>query len=249
LLSVFPLILGIVAIFGFVFNDPAVRAQFINSVAALFPDSANLVESTIEQIVRGRGAASVVAVVSLIWFGSGVFGAIAQALDVIWQVPRERGLIQSAVLGVVMVLGVGVVFLAVLVLSAALSVAASFQIPFLGWSLANIPFLFAFLSLILPWVVTFVIFAVVYKYVPNTSLSWKDAWPGAVLASVLIEVSQQLFVWYLRNFAAFNAVYGSIGTVIVFLTWADYAAIVLLIGAEFNATLARHRRGSGLAEI
>ena len=248
LFSIFPLILGVVAILGVVFSDPAVRDQFIESVAGLFPGSADLVQSTIEQVVRGRGAAGLVAVVGLIWSGSGVFGAITQALDVIWHVPHQRGLIQSAALGVAMVLSVGVIFLTSLLLSAALSVAVNFHLPWLGWSLASVPFLFPLLSLVMPWVITFAIFGGIYRYVPNVPLAWRDAWPGAVLASALFEASQQVFVWYLGSVAAFNAVYGSIGAVIVFLTWADYAAIVLLVGAEFNATLAREHRAVSLAK-
>ncbi|HLH73137.1 MAG TPA: YihY/virulence factor BrkB family protein, partial [Chloroflexota bacterium] len=211
LLSVFPLILGMIAVLGIVFSDPSVRAQFISSVAGLFPGSASFIQQTVQQVMRGRETAGIIAVIGLIWSASGVFGAITQALDVIWAVPHGRGLIQSTALAVGMVLGVGIIFVASLLLSTALSVAVNYHLPLLDWSLTSIPLFFPLLSLALPWLVTFGIFVGLYWFVPNTPLTWPDAWPGAVLASALFEVSKQVFVWYLANFTHYTAVYGSIG--------------------------------------
>src|SRR5439155_20436877 len=99
-----------------------------------------------------------------------------------------------------------------------------------------------------PLLITFAIFLLLYRWVPNVTVAWTCAWPGALLAAVLFEASKQLFAFYLSSFAHLNAVYGSIGAVIALVTWAYYSAIVLLLGAEFDVALDRFReakRSSG----
>ena len=83
------------------------------------------------------------------------------------------------------------------------------------------------------------LFALVYRYVPHTRLTWGDVWPGAGLAAVLFEASKNLFAWYLASFANYSLVYGSLATVIVFLLWTYISALVLLVGAEFAAVYTR----------
>lgn len=242
LLSIFPLILGLLAVASVAFDDPAARQRLIRGIAAQFPGSEALVVTTVDDLVRGRGAAGVVATLGLIWSASGIFSALTAALDVIWKVPRSRGLIQSALLAIGLVFGVGLIFVVSLLLGTALSIATSLQVPVVGTSLSELPLLLPLLSLVLPLLITFLVTASIYRYVPNRPLTWSISWPGAVLASVLFEAGKDVFVWYLSTFAHLNAVYGSIGTVIALLIWSYYAAIMLLLGAELNATLARRRR-------
>ncbi len=249
LLSIFPMILGLIALAGVFFTDPATRDRLVRGIASLFPGSEDLILGTIDDVVRGRGPAGMVATLALIWSASGVFSAMSTALNVIWRVPRQRGAILSGLLAIGLVLAVGIVFLVSLVLSTVLTVAARLDLPLLGISLGQIPALLPLLSLAVPLVITFAIFALIYRVVPNRRLEWRDVWPGGVLASFLFEVSKQIFVVYLSEFANLNAVYGSIGTVIALLIWSYYASFVLLLGAELNAVLWRiSRRNEPKAE-
>jgi len=242
LLSIFPMILGLLAIAGVVFTDPATRDRLVRGIASVFPGSENLILATINQVVQGRGPAGIVATLGLLWSASGVFSTINVALDTIWKVPRRRNLIESALLALGLVLAVGLAFVVSLLLSTALTIATSLDLPLLGVRLSDVRLLLPLLSVALPFCVTFAVLALIYRYVPSRRLDWRVVWPGALLASVLFEMSKELFVWYLSRFADLNAVYGSVGAVIALLTWAYYAAIVLLLGAEFQATLARRRR-------
>jgi membrane protein len=239
LLSIFPMILGLLAIAGVIFDDPATRERFVTGVASLFPGSESLIVSTIDDVVSGRGSAGLVATLGLLWSASGVFSTVAVALNTIWRVPSERNPIASAVLAVALVFGVGLIFGLSLLLSTALAIVANLRVPLLGVSLADVPLLIALFGLALPLLMTFAVFAFIYRFIPNRWLGWSVVWPGAVLASFLFEVGKQVFVWYLSSVAHLNAVYGSIGAVIAMVVWSYYAAIILLIGAEFNATLAR----------
>jgi membrane protein len=237
LLSIFPLILGLLALLGIFFSDPAVREEFVAAVAGLFPGSGPLIQQTVDQVVAGRGAAGFVATLGLIWGGSGVFGSISLAMDRIWQVDQTRNPILTTVRAVALVPAVAVVFVASLLLSATLRVAGDLGVPVLGTNLASLPLLFPVLGFALPLVITFGIFCLVYGLMPDRVLLWHQIWPGALLASVLFEAGKQIFAWYLGAFAHYNTVYGSIGAVIALVTWAFFAAILLLIGAQLNAVL------------
>ena len=247
LLSIFPLVLGLLALLGAVVSDPAARAQIVRGVAELFPGADQLIETTVDAVVKGRGTAGIVATAGLIWSAGGVFGALSQALDRVWQAPHIRGFFESAALSIGLVFAVGLIFIFSLALSTALELAIQLRLPLLGISLAALPLLVPVLGIALPLLITFAIFLLLYRWVPNVTVAWSCAWPGALLAAVLFEASKQLFAYYLSTFAHLNAVYGSIGAVIALVTWAYYVAIVLLLGAEFDVALDRVRAARMIA--
>ncbi len=238
LLSIFPLILGLLALLGAIVSDVIARDRLLVEVAGLFPGAEPLIVSTITQVVRGRSTAGIVATVGLIWSASGVFGGISLALNQIWQVKEQRSFIVTALLAVGLVIAVGLIFMASLVLTAGLRLAESFNMPLLGVALGQTPFLFPLIGLLLPFLITLGVIAGIFRWIPHVDLSWRHVWPGALFAAVLFEIGKQAFAWYLSSFANFNAVYGPIGAVIALVTWAYYMAIVLILGAELNAVLA-----------
>lgn len=237
LFSIFPLVLGLVAVASFFVPSNGARDDFIHAIAAQFPGSTSLIENTLQELIEGRGAASIVATLGLIWGASGVFGALTLALDHIVGARQERGLIGSTLVAFGLVFGVGILFIASLAVSTILGVALSVQIPFIGLTLSDIPLLYATVGIALPLLITFLAFCCLYHFVPSVHLPWKSIWPGALLAAVLFEIAKQVFVFYITVFPWFNAVYGSIGAVIVLLFWAYCASIIVLVGAEFNAVL------------
>ena len=82
------------------------------------------------------------------------------------------------------------------------------------------------------WLVTFIIFIVIYRFVPNCRVFWRHIWLGAAVATVLLETAKIAFTWYLTNYANYNQLYGSLASAIVFLFWVYVAALILILGAE-----------------
>src|SRR6185437_6475417 len=123
LLSIFPMILGLLALAGLFFADPATRDRLVRGIASAFPGSEDLILGTIDDVVNGKGPAGVVATLGLIWSASGVFSAISTSLNAIWRVPNQRGAILSALLAICLVLAVGLVFVVSLILSTVLALA------------------------------------------------------------------------------------------------------------------------------
>lgn len=239
LFSIFPLILGLVAIASFFLPENGARDNFVQGIAAQFPGSARFIETTVEQVIAGRGAATVVATLGLVWSASGVFGALTLSLDRITGSRKPRGLIASTLLALGLVFGVGILFIISLVASTLLSVTFTTQIPVISMRLIDVPLLYPLVGLVVPLVITFFAFGFLYHFVPSEHPAWHNVWAGAALAAIAFEIAKQVFAFYLSAIANFNAVYGSIGAVIGLLAWAYYASIVILIGAEFNAVLTR----------
>jgi membrane protein len=163
-------------------------------------------------------------------------------------VTERRGFVKEAATAVGLVLMVGLVFIASLALSTGLRLAADVVVPGTGSTIGSLPLIFPIVGLVLPYAVAFGLFTFIYKIVPHRHMTWRQVWPGAMVASILFEIGKQLFAWYLSTFANFSLVYGSIGAVIALVTWSYYAAIVLLVGAVLNAVLTRqsaNAAGSG----
>jgi membrane protein len=80
--------------------------------------------------------------------------------------------------------------------------------------------------------IAFVGFLLLYEFIPNTRVPWKHVWVGALMAAVLFEVVKNIFVWFVGEFATYNLVYGSIGTIIALMTWSYISAVILLFCAK-----------------
>ena len=176
-------------------------------------------------------------------------GAISRAVNRAWDVHQDRSFVVAKLRHIAMALGVGLLFL--------LSVGATTSIQFLNQvdlpGVARIGFLendvINIIARTLPFIFTFTIFVLIYKFVPNTPTHWRYIWPGVLLAAVAFEASKSLFVFYLDNFANYEKVYGSLGSVVALLVWTYVSALILIVGAEFASEYGRMRAGVGQGRL
>lgn len=229
LFSIFPLILGLIAIAAFLLEETTVQAQILEAVSQVFPGSGDLVSSNIDEVVALRGSVGVVSILSLLWSGTSVFSAIRRSLNQAWGIDRERPLVEQKLLELAMIGIVGLLFVASVASTAFFNLVWQLLPPSLhlveGFGKNA-------LAGLLPLLFSFAIFVILYRFMPNTKVTFGDIWPGALLATVLFEAAKSLFTWYLAHFANYSLVYGTLGTVIAFLFWAYISAVVLLLGAE-----------------
>ncbi|HLB13148.1 MAG TPA: YihY/virulence factor BrkB family protein [Dehalococcoidia bacterium] len=242
-LSLFPLILLLIAAFGQVLASPVVRDEILDQVLTYLPGARDFVSGTIEGVVRARGAIGLLSAITLLFSASGMFGAASQAVNDAWKIRHGRPFLQQYALNLGLVLGVGIFFFLSMGLTAffrlfstaAASLLATFP-AILVWGLVGALFPFFF---------SLGMFLIVYKVLPYTWVTWREALFGAFFAALLFEVAKNVFAWYTQNLANYNAVYGSVGTVVVLLTWIYFSAIILVFGAEISSEYAVERRASG----
>ncbi len=173
---------------------------------------------------------------------TGVFASLQDALNTVWHVePRKVGVWtmvreRSATLG--MVLGIGFLLLVSAIMSAAFAFVSGylthlFPFPAFGALLQIVTY-------VLSLAVVTLLFALIYKVLPDAKVAWSDVWVGALVTSVLFVVGQIAIGFYLGR-TGVSSTYGAIGSLLVILLWVYYSSMILLFGAEFTKVFARHR--------
>ena len=245
--SLAPLLIIAIVIAGAVFGQAAAQDRIVAEIGYLMgPQGAAGVASLLEQRpFPGRSGLlpTIISVVTLIMGAIGLFGQLEDAFDTVWEVtpPPAKGLggaIRQRILPFGMVLAVAFLLLVALVINAALaaiSVSVGPNIPY--FTLLN-----TVINLILPLVVSTLLFAALFKSVPHVRLKWRDLWPGAALTAVLFTLGKIGIGLYLGHSSLANAS-GATGSLLVVLVWVYYSVQILLFGAVFTRVYARERSG------
>jgi membrane protein len=236
IISIFPLLLGLIAVFGFFLPSINLQNALLNFVGNNIPGATNILKENIDGIIRLRGVMSVLSIVILFWGASALFGSISLAINRAWSINKQRHLFIRKASEIGMVFGTGILFL--------LSLGTSTFISFLGNALNLSGLIAVVVSLgakLLAFLLMLAIFLLLYKFVPNTKTRWRDIWPGALLAAVFFEIARALFIFYLEHFANYQAIYGTISSFVILLVWIYYSAFILILGAEFTFQYSRMR--------
>jgi len=237
--SIAPTLIIAVALAGLIFGDEAARGEIHNQIEGLVGESgAKVIEEMMVSASKTSSGtiASIIGIVILIFGATGVFAALQTALNHIWGVKPKptNGVIaflRTRLLSFGMVLGVGFLLLTSLVFSAGISAvgnlfhAGAFEQV---WQTTN--FLVSF------GVVT-VLFAMIYKLLPDIRIAWRDVWLGAAVTAVLFNIGKFLIGLYIGK-SSLASSYGAAGSFAVLLVWVYYSAMVLFIGAEFTQVYA-----------
>ncbi len=249
LLALFPALLALVFIYGLKFNPAQVEKQ-INAMSGMLPQAAQqLIATELHQIVSSSsGALSIGAVISVLfalWSASRGMSGMMSGLDIAYGETETRSFIRFNLIALGLTLGMlvgGVITIAlVAVLPAAIAVIQSVGG---GGSIGGV---IKWVVLIAEWplLLIFIMFllALLYRYAPDRRApQWRWASPGAIVGGVLWIAGSILFSVYVGNFANYNATYGSLGAVVVLLTWLYLSAFVVLLGAEINAEIERQTK-------
>lgn len=243
LFSLFPLILGLIAILSFFLEDSTVQLQLTQWIGGFLPGSELLVESNVEAVVAFRGALGIFAILGLFWSGSAVFGAITRAVNRAWDVHKDRPLYLSKFRQLIMAILTGLLFglsmaTAAFVRTAEQIASIDSQIVQSFVNTGNLIFLQGS-----SFILVLAVFLLIYKFMPNTKTYWRYIWLGAVVAAVLFETAKNLFIFYLNTFASFENVYGSLAPVIALLLWSYVSSLILILGAELSSEYERLHNG------
>jgi membrane protein len=236
LLSIFPLLLGLIAVFGFFLPSVNLQDALLNYVGDNIPGATNILKQNIASIIELRGVMGILSIIVFFWGASVIFSAVSLAINRAWDIRRVRPFYIRKPRELGMVFGIGILFL--------LSLGASAIILILRRVL-NLPAADLIIVNVGSWLVAFLlilaVFLLLYKLIPNTKTYWRYIWPGALLAAVLFEIARTLFIFYLENFANYQLIYGSIASIIVLLVWIYYSAFIMILGAEFTFQYGRIR--------
>ncbi len=246
--SIAPLLIIVIAIAAFVLGSrDAVQTAVLGQLRGLMGDQgAAFIQTAIEGQANKPASgiiATLVGVVTLLFGALGAFGQLQDALNTIWEVKPKPGrgflgVIRDRLLSLTMVLGMAFFLLVSLVVSAGLTA--------MGTVLGNVlpvnELLLEIINFVISLAVVTLFFALIFKYLPDAKIAWRDVWIGAALTALLFNIGKTLIGLYLGN-ASITSTYGAAGSLVVLLLWVYYSTQILFFGAELTQVYA-NRFGS-----
>lgn len=244
LLSMAPLLLIVIGTAGFFFGEGVVREELIEQVGTLTgSEGAALVRTVIDNAERlEQDVYSILLGGGLMLFGATtVFAQLQGALNQVWQVkaaPENAvlGFLRHRLLSFALIVSLGFLLIVSLIASAILAALQGY-LDTLGfatigwWRFVNAAVSFAIATLLV---------AMIFKYLPDAVIGWPNVWLGALITSLLLLAGRYVIGLYLGQ-ASIGSVFGAAGSVVVFMVWVYYAALIFFFGAEITRTVARYR--------
>lgn len=244
LFSIAPLLVIAVAVAGAVFGQEAARGEVVAQIQGLLGKSgAEVVQTALANTQNpqsGNGIVPfIISTLALIFGASGVFIQLQDSLNAVWNVDPSpqagvKAVVRKRIFSFAMVITIGFILMVSLIVSTSLAALSTFTnqlVPALEslWQLVNIGISLGVFTLL---------FALIYKYLPDIHIAWKDVLVGAFFTSILFSIGKELLGLYLGN-GTFGSAYGAAGSVVTVLAWIYYAVQIMLFGAEFTQVYTR----------
>ncbi len=239
--SLAPLLLVALAVAGLLWDRGQIQGQLLAEIQGLMgPQGAQAVQTMLANAGRhGSGLlATVIALVTILFGATGVFVQLQSSLNKVWNVEARPGLgvwsfVKTRLISFGMVLGIGFLLLVSLVVSTAVSALGKWATGLLPGSEAlmqGVTFVvsFAFITLL---------FALMFKLLPDVEIGWRDVWIGAVVTALLFTLGKFLIGLYLGK-SSVSSTYGAAGSLVIVLLWIYYSSQILFLGAEFTQVYA-----------
>jgi membrane protein len=242
--SLAPLLVIAIAVAGLVFGQEAVRGQLGEQLKQFVgPQAAQTVQSMIQSAAKPSHGwiATIVGFITLLLGASGVFGQLKDALNTIWEVQAKKGagikgFIKERILSFGMVLVIGFLLLTSLLLTTLLAG----MTHWLSQILPMPPFVWGVITFVVSFAVATLLFACIFKVLPDVKLAWRDVWIGAAVTALLFEIGKFALGWYLGKQGAESS-YGAATSIVLLLLWVYYNSCILFFGAEFTQVYAQSR--------
>jgi membrane protein len=241
LFALAPMLIIAIAVAGAVFGEEAVRGQIVGQIDQLLgTEGARAVQSLLAGARHARSGvlATVIGGLTLLLSATGAFLELQTALNAIWRVQLKPGrriktYLKNRARSFALVLGIGFLLLVSLVVSAALAalgkwLSASSATPLL-WSAVNLAVSLAVIT---------TLFMLLYRFLPDVKLRWRDVSIGAFVTAVLFTIGKELIGLYIGHSTTASS-YGAAGSILVLLLWVYYSSQIVLFGAEFTRVYAR----------
>jgi membrane protein len=243
LFAVIPVVALLVASLGMILKVPEIARTVVERVLENVPLQSGLVVEAIRALSEASQPLSILGALALAWSAMNLFGTVRDALNVAWGVRGFRSLWRQKLIDLAAMLGLVLLFAGSILGTAALHGLHGASAALLGPRSRGLEPLWESAAVVFPAAITFAGFLFLYRYIPNVRHGYRDVWPGAALAAWLFELAKHGFAFYVTHFARHEALYGTLGAVMLFLLWVYVSAAILLAGAELSSVMERAVRG------
>ena len=240
--SLGPIIVIAIAVAGFFFGREAVSGQVASSIRDMLGDTgAKAVEAMLADAGRPREGivATLLGVAAVVFAAIGVVVQLKDALNTVWEVEETPGhgawqFIRNYVISLAAVLALGFLLMVSLLVTAGLAAFGKYAAPHVQ------EWLFHLITMLASVSVTSLLFAMMFKWLPDVAVDWYDVWLGAVTTAVLFELGKSAIGFYIGK-QGLESTYGAAASIIVILIWVYYSSQIILMGAEVTHAFARHK--------
>ena len=245
LLSLAPVLSFVVEAVGIFVGRRQARGDVIDwATRALTPAAAGIVRGMVDSGGNSSSFATIAGVVSLFFGATVAFGALQDALNLVWEVPPHgRGYVRQfffkRLVSFVAVMVAGVLLVISLLIDAVISAA----VKFVPQQLPATEFLLQTANFAVSMILVTVLFAMLYRILPDTWVAWRNVWTGAAVTALLFSIGKLLIGLYLAHTTP-GSTFGAAGSVVLFLLWVYYSAQIFLFGAEFTEVYSVARRAA-----
>jgi len=242
--SIAPLFIIVLAIAGIWFDADTARHELFSQIEGMVgPEGGKAIQAMVTSVNKSSAGfwATAVATTTLLIGATGVFVQLQDALNLIWEVRPKPGsgwrhFVTTRLLSFAMIVAIGFLLLVSLVVSAGLAAAGKFMNGLIPaheviWQIVNLLISFGMITLL---------FATIFKYLPDVKIAWRDVWLGSLLASILFNVGKFGLGFYLGRSSVASA-YGAAGSLVVILLWVYYSSQTIFLAAEFTRARAKAR--------
>jgi membrane protein len=242
--SLAPLLVLIISLLGFLLQEDLAREQVLTQVSrTVGPQAAELLSGIIDSLRQpASGIISTLLGIAALVFGAlSTFEQLKGALNTVWDVPPEklrvgaRGFVLTKLISFGMVVVIGLLLLISLVISTVLNAFDSY----ISSLFPGAPFLLSVMNTVVSFGMIVVVFALIYRILPDVRLEWRDVWIGAAITALLFVIGKAALSLYLGTTGTTSA-YGAAGSFVLILLWIYYSAQIVLFGAEFTQVYSRH---------
>lgn len=241
--SLAPLLLVVIGVAGLVWGREAVQGQLVSQLQGLVGEQGGQAIQTMIANAGKHGSgviATIVGVVTILFGATGVFVQLQTSLDRIWNVEPKPGggiwgFVKTRILSLGMVLGIGFLLLVSLVVTTAVSAIGT-------WATNLLPgakVLLEGTTFVLSFALITLLFAMIFKVLPDARIGWRDVWIGAAATALLFTLGKFLIGLYLAK-SSVASTYGAAGSLVIVLLWIYYSSQILFLGAEFTQVYASH---------
>jgi membrane protein len=217
----------------------------LEAIVTLLPVSIDLISQNIDRFIQLRGTVSLIGTLGLLWSASSAFTILVHQIDRAWEQARLRSFVQRRIMAigmiVVIILLVGILW----IFTGFLDLLAQFNIPILSDTHIRSTIAWKLITVAASPLFGFIVFFVLYRWVPTTPVKLSEAAWGALVVTVLWSITGLLFSWYLGSgLASYNLLYGSLAALAVLMLWFYLNSLILLFGAHLCASIAKWRENN-----
>ncbi len=236
--SLFPLLLVIISVGSFILERFMSHEEIFDLVFNAVPMYQDVIRENITSVLEKRGAIGIIGLLSLLWSASGYFNTLVGAMNEAWPGIKPRGFFRKRLIAIGMILLLIVLLIVSILSTSIIDILSRMQIPLGGSVKLYDTDLWKFINNYLPYIMTFVIFYLLYFYTPNVKVKKRAALMGALFAALIWNVVNMGFTWYVSSrYFQYDIIYGSLSTIVSLLFWIYLTNMVLLFGAYLTASV------------